>query len=248
MDLAGTLSTGSDDDDDDDDGESGAGIQCTTLNSTTVINDLEIDDDKILAVGKHFDGTQNDSLWIHYKKSDPDFENSTPAIVDVSGANRDDEGFAIKNFDKSDYLVVGTVTSAEGTKDSLIRYLKSDGDNDNNFNGGSALIIDISDNNKDDELFAVGGVADSEFTAFAGGYVTRTSGEKEAVVLAINKDGELITTFGNAGIAIYDIDNDSGNGDGGAKITELNTSPSTMVLVCRDYWRIGLRKIIFSTD
>ncbi|WP_259396332.1 cadherin domain-containing protein, partial [Pseudoalteromonas sp. SR44-2] len=225
MDLAGTLSTGSDDDDDDDDGESGAGIQCTTLNSTTVINDLEIDDDKILAVGKHFDGTQNDSLWIHYKKSDLDFENSTPAIVDVSGANRDDEGFAIKNFDKSDYLVVGTVTSAEGTKDSLIRYLKSDGDNDNNFNGGSALIIDISDNNKDDELFAVGGVADSEFTAFAGGYVTRTSGEKEAVVLAINKDGELITTFGNAGIAIYDIDNDSGNGDGGAKITGIKHEP-----------------------
>ncbi|MBB1279878.1 Ig-like domain-containing protein [Pseudoalteromonas sp. SR41-1] len=226
MDLAGTFSTGSDDDDDDDDGESGAGIQCTTLNSTTVINDLEIDDDKILAVGKHFDGTQNDSLWIHYKKSDLDFENSTPAIVDVSGANRDDEGFAIKNFDKSDYLVVGTVTSAEGTKDSLIRYLKSDGDNDNNFNGGAALIIDISDNNKDDELFAVGGVIDSEFTAFAGGYVTRTSGEKEAVVLAINKDGELITTFGNAGIAIYDIDGNGGNGNGGAKITGIKHEPS----------------------
>ncbi|MBD0410661.1 tandem-95 repeat protein, partial [Pseudoalteromonas distincta] len=226
MDLAGTLSTGSDDDDDDDDGESGAGIQCTTLNSTTVINDLEIDDNKILAVGKYFDGTQNDSLWIHYKKSDLDFENSTPAIVDVSGANRDDEGFAIKNFDKSDYLVVGTVTSAEGTKDSLIRYLKSDGDNDNNFNGGSALIIDISDNNKDDELFAVGGVVDSEFTAFAGGYITRNSGEKEAVVLAIDKTGTLITSFGDAGTAIYDIDGNGGNGNGGAKITGIKHEPS----------------------
>jgi len=226
MDLAGTLSTGSDDDDDDDDGESGAGILCTTLNSTTVINDLEIDDNKILAVGKHFDGTQNDSLWIHYKKSDLDFENSTPAIVDVSGANRDDEGFAIKNFDKSDYLVVGTVTSAEGTKDSLIRYLKSDGDNDNNFNGGSALIIDISDNNKDDELFAVGGVVDSEFTAFAGGYITRNSGEKEAVVLAIDKTGTLITSFGDAGTAIYDIDGNGGNGNGGAKITGIKHESS----------------------
>ena len=227
MDLAGTLSTGSDDDDDDDDdGESGAGIQCTTLNSTTVINDLEIDDNKILAVGKHFDGTQNDSLWIHYKKSDLDFENSTPAIVDVSGANRDDEGFAIKNFDKSDYLVVGTVTSAEGTKDSLIRYLKSDGDNDNNFNGGAALIIDISDNNKDDELFAVGGLVDSEFTAFAGGYITRNSGEKEAVVLAIDKTGTLITSFGDAGTAIYDIDGNGGNGNGGAKITGIKHEPS----------------------
>ncbi|MBH0087471.1 Ig-like domain-containing protein [Pseudoalteromonas sp. NSLLW218] len=226
MDLAGTLSTGSDDDDDDDDDdESGADIQCTTLNSTTVINDLEIDGDKLLAVGKHFDGTQNDSLWIHYKKSDLDFENSTPAIVDVSGANRDDEGFAVKNFDKSDYLVVGSVTNAEGTKDSLLRYLKSDGDNDNNFNGGAALTIDISDNNTDDELFAVGGVVDSEFTAFAGGYVTRTSGEKEAVVLAINEDGELITTFGSAGIAIYDVDGNGGNGNGGAKISGIKHEP-----------------------
>ncbi|MGY8836782.1 MAG: Ig-like domain-containing protein [Enterobacterales bacterium] len=224
MDLAGTLNTGSDDDDDDD-GDSGADIQCTTLNSTTVINDLEIDGDKLLAVGKHFDGTQNDSLWIHYKKSDLDFENSTPAIVDVSGANRDDEGFAVKNFDKSDYLVVGSVTNAEGTKDSLLRYLKSDGDNDNNFNGGAALTIDISDNNTDDELFAVGGVADSEFTAFAGGYVTRTSGEKEAVVLAINEDGELITTFGSAGIAIYDVDSNGGNGNGGAKISGIKHEP-----------------------
>ncbi|WP_033027127.1 Ig-like domain-containing protein, partial [Pseudoalteromonas sp. BSi20429] len=218
MNTAGVVST--------DSGENDSGVRCTSQASTLVINDLEIDDDKILAVGKRFDGTQNDSLWIHYKKSDLDFENSTPAIVDVSGANRDDEGFAIKNFDDSDYLVVGSVTNAEGTKDSLLRYLKSDGDNDNNFNGGAALTIDIFDNDKDDELFAVGGVSDSEFTAFAGGYVTRNSGEKEAVILAINKNGGLITTFGNAGIAIYDIDGNGGNGNGGAKITGIKHEPS----------------------
>ncbi|MDN3384151.1 Ig-like domain-containing protein [Pseudoalteromonas sp. APC 3358] len=218
MNTAGVVST--------DSGENDSGVRCTSQASTLVINDLEIDDDKILAVGKRFDGTQNDSLWIHYKKSDLDFENSTPAIVDVSGANRDDEGFAVKNFDDSDYLVVGSVTNAEGTKDSLLRYLKSDGDNDNNFNGGAALTIDIFDNDKDDELFAVGGVVDSEFTAFAGGYITRNSGEKEAVILAINKNGELITTFGNAGIAIYDIDGNGGNGNGGAKITGIKHEPS----------------------
>ncbi|MBH0003187.1 Ig-like domain-containing protein [Pseudoalteromonas sp. SWYJZ12] len=218
MNTAGVVST--------DSGENDSGVRCTSQASTLVINDLEIDDDKILAVGKRFDGTQNDSLWIHYKKSDLDFENSTPAIVDVSGANRDDEGFAVKNFNESDYLVVGSVTNAEGTKDSLLRYLKSDGDNDNNFNGGAALTIDIFDNDKDDELFAVGGVSDSEFTAFAGGYITRNSGEKEAVILAINKNGELITTFGNAGIAIYDIDGNGGNGNGGAKITGIKHEPS----------------------
>ncbi|WP_165740585.1 Ig-like domain-containing protein [Pseudoalteromonas sp. Z1A6] len=218
MNTAGVVST--------DSGENDSGVRCTSQASTLVINDLEIDDDKILAVGKRFDGTQNDSLWIHYKKSDLDFENSTPAIVDVSGANRDDEGFAVKNFDDSDYLVVGSVTNAEGTKDSLLRYLKSDGDNDNSFNGGAALTIDISDNDKDDELFAVGGVSDSEFTAFAGGYITRNSGEKEAVVLAIDKTGTLITSFGDAGIAIYDIDGNGGNGNGGAKITGIKHEPS----------------------
>ena len=221
MDLAGALRTGSDDDD----GESNTGIKCTTLNNTTVINDLEIDGNKLLAVGKHFDGTQTDSLWIHYKTDDLSFENSTPTIVDVSGANRDDEGYAVKNFENSDYLVVGSVTDADGTKNSLLRYLKSNGNNDNDFNGGASLTIDLSGNDKDDELFAIGGLADSNFTAFAGGYVTRNSGEKEAVVLAIDKNGELVTSFDTDGIAIYDIDGNSGAGNGGAQVTGIQYEP-----------------------
>ena len=223
MDLAGALRTGSDDDDDD--GESNTGIKCTTLNNTTVINDLEIDGNKLLAVGKHFDGTQTDSLWIHYKTDDLSFENSTPAIVDVSGANRDDEGYAVKNFENSDYLVVGSVTDADGTKNSLLRYLKSNGNNDNDFNGGASLTIDLSGNDKDDELYAIGGLTDSNFTAFAGGYVTRNSGEKEAVVLAIDKNGELVTSFDTDGIAIYDIDGNSGAGNGGAQVTGIQYEP-----------------------
>ena len=221
MDLAGALRTGSDDDD----GESNTGIKCTTLNNTTVINDLEIDGNKLLAVGKHFDGTQTDSLWIHYKTDNLSFENSTPAIVDVSGANRDDEGYAVKNFENSDYLVVGSVTDADGTKNSLLRYLKSNGNNDNDFNGGASLTIDLSGNDKDDELYAIGGLTDSNFTAFAGGYVTRNSGEKEAVVLAIDKNGELVASFDTDGIAIYDIDGNSGAGNGGAQVTGIQYEP-----------------------
>ena len=231
MDLAGALRTGSDDD-----GESNTGIKCTTLNSTTVINDLEVNGSELVAVGKHFDGTQTDSLWIHYKTDDLSFENSTPAIVDVSGANRDDEGYAVKNFENSDYLVVGSMTDADGTKNSLLRYLKANGDNDGNFNGGVPLIINLSsdlgqpDSNKDDELFAIGGLADSNFIAFAGGYMTRQTGEKEAVMLAIDKNGELVTSFDTDGIAIYDIDGESGgtgNGviNGGAQVTGIQYEP-----------------------
>ena len=226
MDLAGALRTGSDDD-----GESNTGIKCTTLNSTTVINDLEVNGSELVAVGKHFDGTQTDSLWIHYKTDDLSFENSTPAIVDVSGANRDDEGYAVKNFENSDYLVVGSMTDADGTKNSLLRYLKANGDNDGNFNGGVPLIINLSsdlgqpDSNKDDELFAIGGLADSNFIAFAGGYMTRQTGEKEAVMLAIDKNGELVTSFDTDGIAIYDIDGNSGAGNSGAQITGIQYEP-----------------------
>ena len=230
MDLTGALRTGSDD------GESNTGIKCTTLNSTSVINDLEVNGSELVAVGKHFDGTQTDSLWIHYKTDDLSFENSTPAIVDVSGANRDDEGYAVKNFENSDYLVVGSMTDADGTKNSLLRYLKANGDNDGNFNGGVPLIINLSsdlgqpDSNKDDELFAIGGLADSNFIAFAGGYMTRQTGEKEAVMLAIDKNGELVTSFDTDGIAIYDIDGESGgtsNGviNGGAQVTGIQYEP-----------------------
>ncbi|QCU73106.1 Ig-like domain-containing protein [Pseudoalteromonas distincta] len=211
MNTAGVLSNNS--------GDNNSGIHCTALASTLVINDLEFSDNKIQAVGKSFNGNDSDSLWIKYDISTLAYEAGSPKIVDVSGASRDDEAFAIKNFNSSDLMVVGSVTSATGDKDVLIRYLISDGENNGSFNGSAALSLDLSKNNKDDELFAIGGAKNTDFTAFVGGYITRNSGEKEAVVLAIDKTGTLITSFGDAGTAIYDIDSDSGSGDGGASVT-----------------------------
>jgi len=211
MNTAGVLSN--------DSGDNNSGIHCTALASTLVINDLEFSDNKIQAVGKSFNGNDSDSLWIKYDISTLAYEAGSPKIVDVSGASRDDEAFAIKNFNSSDLMVVGSVTSATGDKDVLIRYLISDGENNGSFNGSAALSLDLSKNNKDDELFAIGGAKNTDFTAFVGGYITRNSGEKEAVVLAIDKTGTLITSFGDAGTAIYDIDSDSGSGDGGASVT-----------------------------
>ena len=211
MNTAGVLSNNS--------GDNNSGIHCSALASTLVINDLEFSDNKIQAVGKSFNGNDSDSLWIKYDISTLAYEAGSPKIVDVSGASRDDEAFAIKNFNSSDLMVVGSVTSATGDKDVLIRYLISDGENNGSFNGSAALSLDLSKNNKDDELFAIGGAKNTDFTAFVGGYITRNSGEKEAVVLAIDKTGTLITSFGDAGTAIYDIDSDSGSGDGGASVT-----------------------------
>jgi len=217
MNTAGVLSNNS--------GDNNSGIHCTALASTLVINDLEFSDNKIQAVGKSFNGNDSDSLWIKYDISTLAYEAGSPKIVDVSGASRDDEAFAIKNFNSSDLMVVGSVTSATGDKDVLIRYLISDGENNGSFNGSAALSLDLSKNNKDDELFAIGGAKNTDFTAFAGGYITRNSGEKEAVVLAIDKTGTLIASFGDAGTAIYDIDSDSGSGDGGASVTGVKYEP-----------------------
>uniref|UniRef100_UPI0030DBDAC8 Ig-like domain-containing protein n=1 Tax=uncultured Pseudoalteromonas sp. TaxID=114053 RepID=UPI0030DBDAC8 len=217
MNTAGVLSN--------DSGDNNSGIHCSALASTLVINDLEFSDNKIQAVGKSFNGNDSDSLWIKYDISTLAYEAGSPKIVDVSGASRDDEAFAIKNFNSSDLMVVGSVTSATGDKDVLIRYLISDGENNGSFNGSAALSLDLSKNNKDDELFAIGGAKNTDFTAFVGGYITRNSGEKEAVVLAIDKTGTLITSFGDAGTAIYDIDSDSGSGDGGANVTGVKYEP-----------------------
>ncbi|MEL0654898.1 Ig-like domain-containing protein [Pseudoalteromonas issachenkonii] len=208
-----------------DSGDNDSGIRCTTLASTLVINDLEFSDNKIQAVGKSFNGNDNDSLWIKYDISTLAYEAGSPKVVDVSGASRDDEAFAIKNFNSSDLMVVGSVTSATGDKDVLIRYLISDGENNGSFNGSAALSLDLSKNNKDDELFAIDGAKNTDFTAFAGGYITRNSGEKEAVVLAIDKTGALVTNFGDEGTAIYDIDGNSGTGNGGANITGVKYEP-----------------------
>ena len=217
MNTAGVLSNNS--------GDNNSGIHCTALASTLVINDLEFSDNKIQAVGKSFNGNDSDSLWIKYDISTLAYEAGSPKIVDVSGASRDDEAFAIKNFNSSDLMVAGSVTSATGDKDVLIRYLISDGENNGSFNGSAALSFDLSENNKDDELFAIGGAKNTDFTAFAGGYITRNSGEKEAVVLAIDKTGTLITSFGDAGTAIYDIDGNGGAGNGGANVTGVKYEP-----------------------
>ena len=238
MNTAGVLSNNS--------GDNNSGIHCTALASTLVINDLEFSDNKIQAVGKSFNGNDDDSLWIKYDISTLAYEAGSPKIVDVSGANRDDEAFAIKNFNSSDLMVAGSVTSATGDKDVLIRYLISDGENNGSFNGSAALSFDLSENNKDDELFAIGGAKNTDFTAFAGGYITRNSGEKEAVVLAIDKTGTLITSFGDAGTAIYDIDGNGGSGNGGADITGIKYEPIKNEIILSGTTGISATEKLFS--
>ncbi len=223
MSAAGVISTNS--------GDANSGTKCTTLASESVINDLEFTDNKIQGVGYSVNGSDKDSLFLKFDVSTLAYESGSPGIVDVSGQNLDDESHAIKNFGNSNLLVVGSSIGEEGDLDATIRYLIPDGNNNGSFNSGDALILDLSDEEGDDELLAVGGVDAANFNAFVGGYITRSSGEKEAVMISIDNNGNIDENIGDEGIAVYNIDENSGSANGGAQITGVQYAPMSNQLI-----------------
>ena len=223
MSVTGIVSTNS--------GDGNSGTKCTTLASESAINDLEFTDNKVQGVGYSVNGLDKDSLFLKYDVSTLAFEAGSPAIVDVSGNNDDDESHAIKNFGNSELLVVGSTIGEENDLDATLRYLLPDGNNSGSFNSGDALILDLSDEEGDDELLSIAGIDAVNFTAYLGGYITRSSGEKEAVMFSIDSNGDIDENIGDEGIAIYNIDEDSGAGDGGAIITGVKYAPMSNQLI-----------------
>ncbi|BED87955.1 hypothetical protein PspMM1_04230 [Pseudoalteromonas sp. MM1] len=223
MSTTGIISTNS--------GDGNSGTKCTTLASESVINDLEFTDNKIQGVGYSVNGSDKDSLFLKFDVSTLAHESGSPGIVDVSGQNLDDESHAIKNFGNSNLLVVGSSIGEKGDLDATIRYLIPDGNNNGSFNSGDALIFDLSDEEGDDELLAVGGIDAANFNAFLGGYITRSSGEKEAVMISIDNNGNIDESIGNEGIAIYNIDENSGTGDGSALVTGVQYDPMSNQII-----------------
>jgi len=217
MSATGIVSTNS--------GDGNSGTKCTTLASESVINDLAFTDNKIQAVGYSVNGSDKDSLFLKYDVSTLAHESGSPGIVDVSGENRDDESHAVKNFGNSNLLVVGSSIGEEGDLDATIRYLIPDGNNDGSFNSGDAFILDLSDEEGDDELLAIGGADAVDFTAYLGGYITRSSGEKEAVMITFERSGDIDDDDIEEEITIYNIDGNSGAVNGGAKITGVQYAP-----------------------
>ena len=223
MSAAGVISTNS--------GDANSGTKCTTLASESVINDLEFTDNKIQGVGYSVNGSDKDSLFLKFDVSTLAYESGSPGIVDVSGQNLDDESHAIKNFGNSDLLVVGSSIGEEGDLDATIRYLIPDGNNRGSFNSGEALILDLSDEEGDDELFAIGGIDAINFTAYLGGYITRPSGEKEAVLISVDHLGDIDDDDIEEEITIYNIDGNSGSANGGAQITGVQYAPMSNQII-----------------
>ncbi|MEG3756670.1 Ig-like domain-containing protein [Pseudoalteromonas carrageenovora] len=223
MSATGIVSTNS--------GDGNSGTKCTTLASESVIHDLEFTDNKVQGVGYSVNGLDKDSLFLKYDVSTLAFEAGSPGIVDVSGNNDDDESHAIKNFGNSDLLVVGSTIGEEGDLDATVRYLIPDGNSRGSFNSGNALIIDLSDEEGDDELVAIGGIDAVNFTAYLGGYITRSSGEKEAVLISFNRSGDIDDDDIDEEMTIYNIDGNSGTGNGGAQITGVKYAPMSNQLI-----------------
>ncbi|XQF90962.1 Ig-like domain-containing protein [Pseudoalteromonas espejiana] len=223
MSATGIVSTNS--------GDGNSGTKCTTLASESVINDLEFTDNKVQGVGYSVNGSDKDSLFLKYDVSTLAYEAGSPGIVDVSGNNDDDESHAIKNFGNSDLLVVGSAIGEEGDLDATVRYLIPDGNSRGSFNSGDALIIDLSDEEGDDELLAIGGIDAVNFTAYLGGYITRSSGEKEAVLISVDRSGDIDDDDIDEEVTIYNIDGNSGNGNGGAQITGVKYAPMSNQLI-----------------
>jgi uncharacterized delta-60 repeat protein len=201
------------------------GLSCTTEQKIFSINDLMYDDFDILAVGK-VQGTDADTLVIQIDEDTGVFfdhtidPTTTHLIQDVSGLGLDDEAKAVYRPNNWDIMITGNVDTAGGDSDIFAWQIDSAGDPVTSFNNdGSPKFYDVSGSN--DQVLAIGGKSANNFTAILAGSTVLGSGAKEALLLAIDKTGALVTSFDTDGIATYDVDGDAGAGTGYAEFTGI---------------------------
>ncbi|MBA6392434.1 tandem-95 repeat protein, partial [Colwellia sp. BRX10-3] len=208
------------------------GLSCTTEQKIFSINDLMYDDFDILAVGK-VQGTDADTLVIQVNEDTGAFFDHTTdpttihLIQDVSGLGLDDEAIAVYRPNTWDIMITGNVVTAGGDSDIFAWHLDSDGNPITTFNGdGSPKFYDVSGSN--DQVHAIGGKFANNFTAILAGSTVLDSGAKEALLLAIDKTGALVTSFDTDGIATYDVDGDADAGTGYAEFTAIVESTGNL--------------------
>lgn len=214
-------------------GDNNSGIRCTTEDSELYAGSIIYDSNKVYVVGHRDNGAELDSLFIKLDENSLDFEQSSPIYNDVSTSGLDDKAHAIKNFDSSELMIVGATKNSNGDWDAYVRYVNNIGVNDSGFNGGADLILTSIDNGGDDELLTLGGDSGGGFVAYLGGYTEQSLGSKDALLVAIDKNGLLNAAFATDGVAIYDLDGDGGAGTGSSVIHAINrefTTDNLMVI------------------
>ncbi|MDX2369876.1 MAG: tandem-95 repeat protein [Colwellia sp.] len=210
------------------------GISCTTEQSNLSINDASANYQNIFAVGE-IQGSDDDLLIIQMD-TDGVFIDHTPGdtsdsphiIQDVSGIGADDEGFAVYSPNNFDVMITGNVVTADGDKDIFAWLLDEYGVEVATFNGGNAQFYDVINTN--DEVHDIGGKLEINFTTHLVGSTVLGNGVKEALIIAIDKTGVLVTAFGGGGIATYDADGDAGAGTGSAEFTGIEFDGSELYI------------------
>lgn len=199
------------------------GLSCTTEQRKLSINDAVLDGNNIIAVGK-VEGTDDDLLVIKIDDNG-NFIDHTPADItdsfhiykDISGLGLDDEGVAIYSPDNNKFMITGNVLTSDGDKDIFAWLLDDSGTAISTFNSGTAHFYDVS--GTDDQVYALGGEEESDFTTHMVGATVLANGVKEAVIIAIDATGAPTPLFGNNGIVTYDVDGDADAGTGYAEFT-----------------------------
>lgn len=201
------------------------GLRCTQEDTILSVNDAVYNtgatNDNIFAIGKVQTAVSNSDLLIIQIDTAGEFYDHTPLdtldsphfIIDISGANLNDEGIALYNPHNEEMVIAGNVLTADGDTD-IFAWIFDDNIGKISFNSGNAKFYDVSGLGLDDEAKAIGGLSITEHIAHIVGATDLGTGAKDAFVLTIFKTSE-VTDFGptDNGIVTFDVDAGTGVAD-----------------------------------
>lgn len=201
------------------------GIVRTNFNGvgTDGINQLITQSDgKLLAAGRGGNYYYGDFAIARYTSSgalDTSFGVGGQVQVNMSGGVIDDGANAIAQQADGKLIVAGYSINAHGDKDFAIVRLTANGNVDTSFGTGGKVIIDFA--GKDDEAKRIliqnlGTANDPDYKIVIVGYTTNAAGNnKDAVIVRLNLDGSLDTSFDPVTSAVF---TEAANGSGGAAV------------------------------
>ncbi|SEL65872.1 delta-60 repeat domain-containing protein, partial [Colwellia chukchiensis] len=214
------------------------GLRCTNEQKIIAINDAVYMEQPIIqgvstlpsdnhpaivAVGKIQDnGSDDTDTLIIRVDENGSFKDFTPLDGgdsehirrDVSAANLDDEATTLYNPHNVEIMLAGNVE--RGSESDIFAWILNPKNSDlnyDNFNTSQPLIIDVSGNNLDDKVHAIGGenFGGGGHTAHIAGS-TINGGEQDAFIIELDSFAAYVPSFGTNGIAIYDVDGTPGTG------------------------------------
>ena len=173
--------------------------------SSDNLNDLVVQDDgKIVFVGETSGDDYQDIIVARLNEDgsfDNTFSNDGMLVIDI---NDDDYGRAVAIQDDGKIVIAGSCVS-DGEIDLIMCRLNPDGTFDNTFAGNGKLIYDLNWGSYDymNDVALYGG------NIFVSGYCWEGSnnrGNKGVAVVKIDDEGQVVSSFGDNGLAFIELD------------------------------------------